>query len=91
MFYLVAFVSDDFVTEAANHITPIEVINYFCEMKYENHLERARLEALAAQTTQKQVKKKVDEIRNTVLMLPYVEGCVCLFCWIVCLFVFYII
>lgn len=74
----IAFVSDDFVTEAANHITPIEVINYFCEMKYENHLERARLEALAAQTTQKQVKKKVDEIRNTVLVLPYVEGYVSL-------------
>ena len=70
-YILVKFVGEDFVADAAKHVTLIEVINYFCEMKFEKELERARLEAM----NKKPIRmKKTEKARNTVLMLPNVGG-----------------
>lgn len=66
----ITFVNAEFVEDAAEHVTPIEVINYFVDMKEEHAREMARLEALQEQmeaTTKRDVK------RNTVLSVPNIN------------------
>ena len=70
--------SSDFVASAADHISPIDVINYFCEIKFDEALARLKAEA----------EKKKDEgdaknrNNNTIMMLPKNEGYV--YVYIIC-------
>ncbi|KAK3744458.1 hypothetical protein QZH41_012879 [Actinostola sp. cb2023] len=55
--------------QAADSATPVEAINYFCEMQLEEELDRAR-ERSRAKTPQ----KAADNSRNTVLILPNIHS-----------------
>ena len=59
---------------AATHVGPIEAINYFCEVKFEEELQFLQEEA--AKKQQAHSAKKRDKNRNTVLMVPKMEGLV---------------
>ena len=69
---------------AAEGISPIDVINYFCEMKLEAEL--AKLKAEAAK--RKEMDDKKDKNKNTILMMPKKEGLVS-FCFLFICFVYY--
>ena len=60
----------DFVSDAAKNATEIDAINYFCEMEYEKELERARNATVAPP----EEPVKSDRLRNTVLILPKIDG-----------------
>ena len=68
--FLVTFVPNDFISDAAKNVMPIDAINYFCEMEYQNELERAR-NATAAPSEE---TTKSDRLRNTVVLLPKIDG-----------------
>lgn len=53
---------------ALDNIQPIEAINYFVEMEVERHLERLKMAAV------KEQRKKEDEKKNTVLVLPKIRS-----------------
>ena len=65
-----SFVAENFVDEAAKNITPVEAINYFCEIQYQEELERARQATVVVQ----EEPEKPEKQRNTVLMLPKIDG-----------------
>ena len=67
----ITFVQDNFVQEAANNVTPVDVVNYFIEMKDEEALAIERERALEEQRL---LTQKRDTERNTVLMLPRIGG-----------------
>jgi len=71
----IAFVPDKFVSEAASHVTPIEAINYFCEMKFEEELAKFKTEEVKPE---KKSEEKKDKTRNTVLLLPKINNFVSL-------------
>ena len=71
--FTVAFVSDEFIEKAATYVGPIEAINYFCEVKFEEELQLLQEEAVKKQAHS---AKKRDKNRNTVLMVPKMEGLV---------------
>ena len=54
---------------AADSATPVEAINYFCEMKIQDELEKARARARDKTPTPSQ-----DNSRNTVLILPKIHS-----------------
>lgn len=62
--FSVTFVSDAFVNDAASHASPIDVINYFCEIKFDEALAK-----LKAETARKKAdnQEKNDINKNTVL------------------------
>nr|XP_039256457.1 WD repeat-containing protein 97-like isoform X1 [Styela clava] len=49
--------------QSLQNITSMEVINYFCEMSLEKELDRV-----------KQTESKIKPVKNTVLVLPKLEG-----------------
>lgn len=53
---------------AANTAMPAEAINYFCEIRMEEELERAR-----TRTREKTPVQAQDNSRNTVLVLPKIH------------------
>ena len=55
---------------------PVEAINYFCEVKFEEELQLLQEEA--AKKQQAHSAKKREKNRNTVLMVPKMEGLVLL-------------
>ena len=57
--------------KAADHATPAEAINYFCDIRMEEELERAR-----TRTREKTPVQAQDNSRNTVLVLPKIHRCV---------------
>ena len=65
-----SFVAENFVDEAAKNITPVEAINYFCEIQYQEEIERARQATVVVQ----EEPEKPEKQRNTVLMLPKIDG-----------------
>ena len=68
---------NEFINDAAESITAIGAINYFCEMEYQQELDRAR-EASVAPTED---TTKSDRLRNTVVVLPKIDGYV-VFCYV---------
>jgi len=58
------------VTGAADHISPIDVINYFCEIKFNEALAKLKAEA----EKEKDVEDTKNQNNNTLLMLPKKEG-----------------
>lgn len=54
--------------KAADKATPVEAINYFCDIRMEEELERARTRARVKTPVQAQ-----DNSRNTVLVLPKIH------------------
>ncbi|XP_065064504.1 WD repeat-containing protein 97-like isoform X2 [Rhopilema esculentum] len=66
----ITFMPNDFISDAAKNVMPIDAINYFCEMEYQNELERAR-NATAAPSEE---TTKSDRLRNTVVILPKIDG-----------------
>ena len=54
---------------AADSATPVEAINYFCEMEMEEELAKARERART-----KTPQQATDNSRNTVLILPKIQG-----------------
>ena len=69
-FVSVSFVPDDFINDAANNAKPVDAINYFCEMKYEEEVERAR----RANVAPREETARSDRLRNTVVILPKLDG-----------------
>ena len=61
---------NDFIDDAAENVGPVDAINYFCEVEYEKELERAREASVAP--TEDTVKS--DRIRNSVVLLPKIDG-----------------
>ena len=61
---------NDFIDDAAENVGPVDAINYFCEVEYEKELERAREASVAP--TEDTVKS--DRIRNSVILLPKIDG-----------------
>lgn len=55
--------------KAADKATPVEAINYFCDIRMEEELERARTRARVKTPVQAQ-----DNSRNTVLVLPKIHS-----------------
>ena len=70
----VTFVNEDFVSGAASHASPIDVINYFCELRFEEEVSRLKAEALKL----KENKSEETQKKNTVLIMPRREGYVCM-------------
>ena len=68
----VTFVNEDFVSGAASHASPIDVINYFCELRFEEEVSRLKAEALRL----KEDKSAETQNKNTVLIMPRSEGLV---------------
>jgi len=66
----VTYVSKDFVSGAASNASPFDVLNYFCELKYEEEMARLKEEA----ERQKQIDDKNSLNKNTVLLVPKKEG-----------------
>ena len=64
------YVNKDFVSGAANNSSPFDVLNYFCELKYEEEMARLKEEA----ERQKQIDDKNSLNKNTVLLVPKKEG-----------------
>ena len=71
LYYLaVSFIPNEFVNDAAHNISPIDAINYFCEIQFEDQLKKAREASVApAEET-----AKSDRLRNTVVLLPKIDG-----------------
>ena len=65
---LVSFDVEALGGKAADTATPAEAINYFCEIRMEEELERARL-----RTREKTPVQVQDNSRNTVLVLPKIH------------------
>ena len=61
---------NEFISDAARNIGPVDAINYFCEVEYEKEIERAR-EASVAPTEE---TVKTERLRNSVVLLPKIEG-----------------
>eukprot|EP00794_Sanderia_malayensis_P018922 gene18922-20826_t len=66
----ISFMPNDFVSDAAKNATEIDAINYFCEMEFQQELERAR-NAIVAPSEE---AVKSERLRNTVLILPKIDG-----------------
>lgn len=65
---LVSFDVEALGGKAADTATPAEAINYFCEIRMEEELERAR-----TRTREKTPVQVQDNSRNTVLVLPKIH------------------
>ena len=66
----VTFVNNDFVSDAASHASPIDVINYFCELRFEEEVNKLKAEALKLN----EEKNVVTQNKNTILIMPRKEG-----------------
>ena len=66
----VTYVNKNFVSGAAINSSPFDVLNYFCELKYEEEMARLKEEA----ERQKQIDDKNSLNKNTVLLVPKKEG-----------------
>lgn len=67
-FFSVSFDVEALGGRAANTAMPAEAINYFCEIRMEEELERAR-----TRTREKTPVQAQDNSRNTVLVLPKIH------------------